>query len=42
MTKKLFPLISILLMLALDRLLNLDPRTIWTKCKNLVLGRASS
>ena len=35
-------LISILLMLALDRLLNLDYRTAWTKCKHLFLGRASS
>ena len=35
-------LISILLMLALDRLLNLDYRTAWTKCQHLFLGRASS
>ena len=35
-------LISILLMLALDRLLNLDYRTAWTKCTHLLLGRASS
>ena len=35
-------LISILLMLALDRLLNLDYRTAWTKCKHLLLGPASS
>ena len=35
-------LISILLMLALDRLLNLDYRTAWTKCKHLLLGRACS
>ncbi len=35
-------LISIALMLALDRLLNLDYRTAWTKCKLLLLGPASS
>jgi exosortase len=35
-------LISILLMLALDRLLNTDYRTAWTKFKNLFLDRASS
>lgn len=35
-------LISLLLMLALDRLLNLDYRTAWTTLKNLYLGRASS
>ena len=35
-------LISILLMLSLDRLFNLDYRTAWTKCKNLFLDRASS
>ena len=35
-------LISILLMLALDRLLNLDYRTLWTRLGNLFLDRASS
>ena len=35
-------LISIGLMLALDRLLNLDYRTAWNQCKHLLLGRASS
>ena len=35
-------LISILLMLSLDRLFNLDYRTAWTKVKNLFLDRASS
>lgn len=35
-------LISILLMLALDRLLNTDYRTAWTKFKNLILDRVSS
>ena len=35
-------LISILLMLSLDRLLNLDYRAAWTKTKNLFLDRASS
>ena len=35
-------LISILLMLALDRLLNTDYHTVWTKCKKLFLGHASS
>ena len=35
-------LISILLMLALDRLLNTDYRTAWTRFKNLFLDRASS
>ena len=35
-------LISILLMLSLDRLFNLDYRTAWTQCKKLFLDRASS
>ncbi len=35
-------LISILLMLALDRLFNLDYRATWKKLKNLFLDRASS
>ena len=35
-------LISIVLMLSLDRLFNLDYRTAWTKVKNLFLDRASS
>jgi exosortase len=35
-------LISIVLMLSLDRLLNMDYRTAWTKLKNLFLDRASS
>lgn len=35
-------LISILLMLALDRLLNTDYRTVWIKCKKLFLDHASS
>ena len=35
-------LISILLMLSLDRLLNLDYRAAWTKTKHLFLARASS
>ena len=35
-------LISIALMLALDRLLNLDYRTAWNRCKEHFLARASS
>ena len=35
-------LISVALMLALDRLLNLDYRTAWTKTKHLFLARESS
>ena len=35
-------LISIVLMLSIDRLLNLDYRTLWSNSKNLFLGRASS
>ena len=35
-------LISILLMLALARLLTLDYRTLWTRLGNLFLDRASS
>jgi exosortase/archaeosortase family protein len=35
-------LISILLMLAIDRLLNLDYRSAWKKIFNLLSGRASS
>jgi exosortase len=35
-------LISIALMLFLDQLLNTDYRTVWTKCKKLFLGHASS
>ena len=35
-------LIGIASMLALDRLLNLDYRTAWTKCAHLISGRASS
>jgi exosortase len=35
-------LISIALMLALDRLFNVDYRTAWTKLKNIFLDRASS
>lgn len=35
-------LISILLMLSLDRLFNLNYRTAWIKCKHLLLDRASS
>ncbi len=35
-------LIGIVSMLALDRLLNLDYRTAWTKCAHLFSGRASS
>jgi exosortase len=35
-------LISIVLMLTLDRLFNTDYRTVWTKFKNLFLARASS
>ena len=35
-------LISIVLMLSIDRLLNLDYRTLWSNSKHLFLGRASS
>ena len=35
-------IISIILMLALDRLFNMDYRRAWTFCKNQFLGRASS
>jgi len=35
-------LISVFLMLALDRLLNMDYRTAWTKLKKLLLAPASS